>query len=284
MGNVMTSEEVARYRDRGIAFPFDAFSAQEAAEMRRKFEAAEARDGGALSPVSNRKPHLLMTWANDLIRDPRILDVVEDVLGPNILCWSSQFFAKNPGDPSFISWHQDATYWGLSTADVLTVWLALSPSTPASGCMQVVPGSHKQQVEHRDTFDANNMLSRGQEIAVEVRKEDVVDVVLQPGQFSMHNVLMFHGSEPNRSDDRRIGYAIRYIPTHVKQTIDSGDSATLVRGVDEYRHFIQDPRPQSDFHPDAVKFHREVFEARTKVLFAGAVQKGRRPDLADAKS
>ena len=99
-----------------------------------------------------------------------------------------------------MSWHQDGTYWGLSSPDVITAWIALTPSTPQSGCMKVVPGTHRSQVPHQDTFAADNLLSRGQEIAVQVNPADAVEIVLAPGEMSLHHVLIFHGSEPNRAD------------------------------------------------------------------------------------
>ena len=276
MPKVLTSTEALQYHDKGIHFPVTAFSATEAATLLQGFEAMEQRDGGRLSARTNKKPHLLVPWIADLIRNPKILDAVEDVLGPDILCWSSQFFAKDAHDPGYVSWHQDSTYWGLSTAEVVTVWLAFTPSTTQSGCLRVVPGSHKKQVEHRDTYNQTNMLSRGQEIAVDVRDEDAVDVVLQPGQFSMHNVMLFHGSEPNRADHRRIGYAIRYISTRVKQTVGAIDSATLVRGTDRFNHFEHELRPAGAFDDAAVEHHRFVTDRQAKVLFTGATQQGRR--------
>jgi hypothetical protein len=276
MGKVLNASEVENFRETGIQFPVNAFTESEVAGLLGRLEATEAHDGGRLAPHTNRKPHLLLPWANELIRHPRILDAVEDVLGPNLMCWSSQFFAKDAHDPAFISWHQDATYWGLSTTEVLTVWLALTPSTRESGCMQVVPGTHKGQVEHRDTFGESNMLTRGQEIAVEVRAEDVVNVILQPGQFSMHNVLLFHGSEPNRSSHRRIGYAMRFIPTHIKQTISASDSATLVRGVDSYGHFEHEPAPLAEFDPQAVAYHRAVVERQLSLVYNGAKEDSKR--------
>jgi chlorinating enzyme len=275
MGKILSDDEVKRYHDRGIHFPVPAFDANETAALLRGFEEVEAHDGGRMAPRNNKKPHLLVPWIADLVRNPKILDAVEDVLGPDIMCWSSQFFAKDAHDPGFISWHQDATYWGLSTKDVLTVWVALTPSTVQSGCMRVVPGSHKKQVEHRDTFEKTNMLSRGQEIAVDVREEDVVPVVLQPGQFSMHNVLLFHGSEPNRADHRRIGYAIRYIPPHVRQ-IKARDSAMLVRGTDRYGNFDVDPAPKRAFDEEAVAQHRMITDRQAAVMFKGAAQQGKR--------
>lgn len=275
MTHILSPDQVNRYRETGVHFPVTAFTAEEAGGLLRAFNELEAHDGGRLSPRTNKKPHLLAPWIADLVRDPRILDAVEDVLGPNILVWSSQFFAKKAHDPGYISWHQDATYWGLSSSEVLTVWLAFTPSTLENGCLRVVPGTHHSQVEHIDKFDEKNLLSRGQEIAVEVREEDVVNIELQPGQFSMHNVLLFHGSEPNRADYPRIGYAIRYIPTHIRQTVGAADSATLVRGVDTYNYFEHEERPQGYFDEAAVAHHRMVTDRQARVLFKGAARQGR---------
>ncbi len=149
------------------------------------------------------RSHVLFSWIDEMIRHPKILDAVEDLLGPDILCWNTSFFIKEARDPGFVSWHQDATYWGLSSSDVATAWVAMSPANKVSGCMKFVAGTHLKQVEHEDTFDKNNLLTRGQEIAVEVDEAQAVHVELKPGQASLHHVLLFHGSEPNRSDERR---------------------------------------------------------------------------------
>ncbi|MGH2604186.1 MAG: phytanoyl-CoA dioxygenase family protein, partial [Dehalococcoidia bacterium] len=163
------------------------------------------------------------------------------------------------------------TYWGLDQqGDVVTAWLALSPSTPESGCMRVVPGTHlREVVAHADTFGAHNMLSRGQEIAVEVDEDHAVDVVLQPGEMSLHHVKLVHGSNPNRSDDRRIGFAVRYLPTHVRQVIGEKDSAMLVRGVDSYHHFEPEIPPAADLDPAAIAQHTAVCERQAQILFRG---------------
>ena len=199
--------------------------------------AYEAKTGGPIKGEMRHKSHLLFPWINDLMRHPRVLDAVEDVLGPNLLVWSTSFFIKEARDPGFVSWHQDATYWGLSSPDVCTAWIALSPANKVSGCMKFIPGTHKEQVEHADTFHKDNLLTRGQEIAVEVDESKAIYAELKPGQASLHHVLLFHGSAPNQSDDRRIGLAIRYVPTHVRQAVGANDSATLVRGVDAHKNF-----------------------------------------------
>jgi len=259
------------YREQGFLFPLPALADSQVNSLRTKLEELEAQHGGKLPPHINRKPHLLLTWLNELIRDPRILDPVEKILGPDILCWGSGFFIKNPHDRACVTWHQDSTYWGLSSADVATAWVAFTPSTPENGCMRVVPETHTlQQLPHEDTFAPDNLLSRGQEIAVEVDESKAVDIVLEPGQMSLHHVLLVHGSEPNRSELRRIGFAIRYMPTRVKQLGALTDSATLVRGSDRYGHFLPEPAPQSDFHPDAVAFHAKMLAINDQILYRGA--------------
>jgi non-haem Fe2+, alpha-ketoglutarate-dependent halogenase len=145
----------------------------------------------------------------------------------------------------------------------------MSPANKVSGCMKFIAGTHQQQVRHEDTFDQNNLLTRGQEIAVDVDEDKAVYVELEPGQASLHHVLLFHGSEPNRSDDRRIGLAIRYIPTHLKQAVGQRDWATLVRGKDRFGHFLPAHVPKRDLEPEALAFHREVSEEQVRVLYRG---------------
>jgi ectoine hydroxylase-related dioxygenase (phytanoyl-CoA dioxygenase family) len=272
MANGLDPARLAAYREAGVVFPIPVLSAPEVADLRAKFDRLVAREGGTLTRVVNTRPHLILPWLDDLIRDPRVLDPVEGVLGPDILCWASGFFAKRPGDPAFVSWHQDATYWGLSSDEVVTAWIAFSPSTPRSGCMRVVPGSHRTRLEHADTFDADNLLSRGQEVAARVDEAAAVDVVLAPGEMSLHHVLIVHGSEPNRADDWRIGFTARYIPTRLRQLAPVKDTAMLVRGVDRFGHFEPEPRPKADFDPDAVAFHRAVRERLEAITGQGAAR------------
>ena len=271
MPKVLSDAQVARYHEAGYHFPLSALAADEATSLRTRYQSQAALIRGR----NNQKPHLLFTWIDHLIRSPAILDAVEDLLGPDLLCWSSQFFAKPAGDAGYVSWHQDATYWGLSSPEVTTAWVALSPSTVESGCMQVIAGTHTSQVAHEDKFDEKNLLSRGQEVTVQVDRSQAVNVELQPGEFSLHHVLLFHGSEPNRSTDARIGFAIRYVPTHVFQRSGTRESATLVRGVDRYGHFDPEQPPEADMHPDAVARHGAIIDRQLKILYAGARQRGK---------
>ena len=269
MPKVLNEAEVASYRRNGYHFPIDALSASEVADFRNKLEAYEAESGGPIKGEMRHRSHVLFAWIDEMIRHPKILDAVEDVLGPDILCWNTSFFIKEAHDPGFVSWHQDATYWGLSSSDVATVWIAMSPANKVSGCMKFVAGTHLKQVEHAVTFNKDNLLTRGQEIAVDVNEADAVHVELKPGQASLHHVLLFHGSEPNRSDDRRIGLAIRYIPTRLRQAVGQRDWATLVRGKDVYRNFEPAHVPKRDLEPEALAFHHMVSEEQVKVLYRG---------------
>ena len=275
MAAALTPEQVEDYRRRGCRFPLRAFSAEEAGGLLEKLRATEARLGGSLSGRMNQKPHLLLPWADAVVRHPAVLDAVEGVIGPDILCWSSQFFMKGAGDPSFVSWHQDGTYWGLSSPDVVTAWIAFTPSVPESGCMRVVPGTHLAPVPHTDTFAPDNLLSRGQEVAVEVPDGAAVDIVLQPGEMSLHHVLIVHGSERNMAGWPRIGFAVRYVPTHVRQLNGEKDSALLVRGTDRHGNFEHETPPEAELHPDALARHAAILDRQLAVLYRGAAQTGK---------
>ena len=240
MQKLLSKDEVRDYRDRGYHFPIDALSGGEVADFRRKLEDYEAESGGPIKAEMRHRSHVLFTWIDEMVRHPRILDAMEDLLGPDILCWNTSFFIKEARDPGFVSWHQDATYWGLSSSEVATAWIAMSPANKVSGCMKFIAGTHLQQVQHADTFDKNNLLTRGQEIAVDVDETKAIHVELKPGQASLHHGELFHASNPNRSTRRRCGLAVRYTHPGVKPI--PGANATsrhpiLLRGIDEPKHF-----------------------------------------------
>jgi len=268
--HVLSPTETAAFDRDGFHFPVRVFDTGQIASYRSRLEAFERRMGGPLGGQMRNKPHLLFTWADEIVRHPLILDAVEDVLGPNLLAWSSSFFTKEANDPAYISWHQDSTYWGLSDPDVVTAWIAFSDSVPENGCMRVMPGTHlMNQLPHTDTFAQNNLLTRGQEVQVPVDPAKAVDIALQPGEMSLHHVMLVHGSEPNTSDRRRIGFAIRYVPTYVRQTAGPRDSAMLVRGVDTYHHFDPEPRPKVDFGDAERAVHQRITEDAVKILYRG---------------
>ncbi|MBI1774593.1 MAG: phytanoyl-CoA dioxygenase family protein [Proteobacteria bacterium] len=267
MSTALSPADVARYNRDGYLFPIDVLEPAEVASARAKLEGFEAKLGHPLERPLIAMAHLYARFIDDIIRRPRILDPVESLIGPDILCWECAFLTKEPAAPSFFSWHQDAKYWGLEPYEILTAWVALSPSTRESGCMQVMTGSHIGALSpHRDTFAADNMLSRGQEMLVEVDASKCVDVALEPGQMSLHHVKIAHGSGPNRAKDRRIGLVIRYVPAHVRQTQGEGDTAMLVRGKDRYGHFEPQPRPEGDFTEAGFAAHKRIIDKRLGII------------------
>jgi chlorinating enzyme len=269
MPKILTEMQIEQFRRDGCVFPIRVMSEADALAIRSKLEDYEARSGGPLAGDLRHKTHLLFPWLADLVRNSRIVDAIEDLYGPNLLCWTTNFFIKEANNPAFVSWHQDSTYWGLSRPDVVTAWVALTPSNHANGAMTFIPGTHmSDQLEHRDTFAKNNLLTRGQEVAVDVDESKAVTIELRPGEISLHHVRLVHGSPANPSNDRRIGFAIRYIPTSVSQ-IAGEDSATLVRGVDTFHHFDPEPRPSSDMQPDFVALHRRITERNAQILYRG---------------
>jgi len=278
MGKILSESEIRAYDTGGYHFPVSVMSPEEAAGYRAKLEAFEAGLGKGQRSSRIQKLHLLLTWANELARHPRILDAVEDVLGPDLLCWQSSFFIKEPDAKGYVSWHQDSTYWGLSAPDVCTAWIALSPATLESGAMKVAPGTHTlPQLPHEDTFNPDNLLSRGQELKADIDRDNVVDMVLAPGEVSLHHILLAHASEPNRSNDRRIGMAVRYIKPHVRQITGVPDSAMLVRGEDRFGHFELESSPVSDMHPDAVALHQRIVRTREGFIYQGTEKGAHRP-------
>ncbi|MDM8166914.1 phytanoyl-CoA dioxygenase family protein [Roseovarius sp.] len=276
----LSPEDVARYRDDGYLHPIDIMSPDEARTLRAELETIETDwlDAGLPRPLSTYKrinAHCVLPMAHRVAADPRVLDVVEGILGPDILIWSAEFFIKEPRTTHIVSMHQDLTYWGFGAVEHLTTaWIALSPATPESGCMDFVRGSHKNPIlPHEDTYDENNLLSRGQEIRVDIADADRVPAILQPGQMSLHHGLMIHGSGPNTSDDRRIAMAIRYCSPEIAQQVSDRDYAILARGADRPGNFINFTPPCAPFTPASLALYDEIRQAQ-----AGALMKGARTD------
>jgi hypothetical protein len=271
MPKILSETAIAQYKQDGFYFPFPVLDTDQVAACRNELETFEASRGEPIGGALRNKSHLLFKWIDDLIRNEKILDAMEDLIGPDLLCWNTLFWVKEAGSQSFVSWHQDLRYWGLDTHDLITVWIALSPATTESGCMRVLPKSHMGDLlPHADEYQADNMLTRGQEISVEVDESLAVEMPLQPGEASVHNGRLAHASTANNSSDRRIGLSLHYAPTATKQVVGVWDSAALVRGEDHFGHFSHTPRITRDFDPAAVEFHERASTAVRDVLFTGA--------------
>ncbi len=262
----LSPEQLSKYEARGYHFPVPVLDDSEVADFRGDFdnfldynrarlkELPANKQGSVLSQT-----HTFLHWVYRIVSHPKVLDAVESLVGPNLLVWDSGWFTKMPGDKKYISWHQDATYWGLHPPKVTTAWVALSESTPENGCMRVVPGSHRERLlPQRETYAPDNALSRGQEIEAEVDEIRAVDLVLRPGEMSLHHIAIIHGSKANTSDKPRIGIAIRYLATDVVQDGSVRQFALLVRGKDEFGHFELIDPPQTD-DPSRTEIQQEAF-------------------------
>ena len=259
---------VDRYEKDGFYFPVRAISETEAAEHLAQVVEME-RAGEDRNRFLRTKAHLACRFIDDLARTPAILDCVERILGPDILLWGSSCFVKAPRSPTYVSWHQDLHYWGLDTTDEVSAWVALSESHEANGCMRFVPGSHRLgPIRHDDTFELDNLLTRGQELAMDVDEGEAVPVCLSPGEMSLHHGRMFHSSGPNTSNRWRAGIAIRYITPSTRQIVGVRDFAQLVRGEDRYGHFDELPRPRDDNDPAAMRRFDFVEGATQSIFFS----------------
>ncbi len=273
--NDIASTLALDYARDGFVFPVDILTPGEARALRDDLEAGEAALANDTTKRSLLRgyPARLLPSFYDLVRHPKMVAAATAVLGPDVMVWGSGLFIKEANTPHYVSWHQDLTYWGLNTAEEVTLWVALSPATVESGCMRFVPGTHREQiVPHTDKFGEENLLTRGQELAVEVNEADAVDVVLQPGQASVHHGHLFHASGPNTTGDRRIGAAIRYIVPSMKARSGPETEMFLVAGEDRYGHFtlVDGPKErmaEADFARVAADSAR-----RNNILFEGAAQ------------
>lgn len=274
-----TTAQVDQYWQDGFLFPIPVVAPDTAAGWRATFEQME-RDWLAADlplPLNSYKrlnAQCVMPLATEIATHPAILDVVEAVLGPDVLLYAVEFFVKEPNTTAMVAMHQDLTYWGMGAIDgLLTAWVPLSPATPASGCMDFVAGSHKHAIlPHDDKDDANNLLSRGQEVAVEIAPEDKVAIELHPGQMSLHHGLTIHGSGPNTSDDRRIAAVIRYLRPDVAQEHGQGDYAIPVRGQDTLGNFTHYTPATTWFAPEDLARHADIRDHQNKTMLAGAAK------------
>jgi len=273
--NYIRPLDLRAYRERGYDFPIRVTPRAGPAALHGRFLeyiAGHSEQLQALAPRDQYAPlsetHVSLRWVYGMVSDSNVLDAVEAILGPDLLVWSSRWFSKLPGEKTFVSWHQDATYWGLHPPHVTTAWVALSDSTRENGCMRVIPGTHLDPLlPQNDTYHPDNALSRGQEIAVAVDESLAVDIVLAPGEMSMHHIGIVHGSEANTSGKPRIGLAVRYITPDVRQDGVDRPTGMLVRGRDRFGNFeLLDP-PESDVDSRAAALQQAIVgKVRTSIM------------------
>ena len=230
----LTQEQVASFRHDGFLFPIPALTPEEIATCLAGLHRLEADLGCPVAEADVKwRSHAYAhsPWFNDLIRHPRILDAIEDVIGPDILVWTSTFFIKEPNSPTFAAWHQDGTYFGLEPHEQVCAWVALTDATAEAGCMEMLSsGGAPRQLHHAALGLAHSINRAGQTITEPFDDTSPVAMALPAGSFSLHHELAVHRSAPNRAAHRRVGIGLNYLPTHVRVNSPVRLKAMLVRG------------------------------------------------------
>ena len=258
MPKLLSASQVEAYARDGYVSPIDVLSAEEVRAFRDDLEDWEKQRGQTIDFPEKSKSYLLFNWADQLVHHPRILDAVEDVIGSDILVYHSTLFLKEANTPAYVRWHQDSTYFYLSPHLHVTAWVALSDASIAAGCMQVLPGSHQWGAfEHDDKPEPMNMIRRGQGISDRFDDAKGAFIPVGPGQMSLHHTDLVHASGANETNDRRLGFAISYIPAHVKPIGSVKPSALCVRGR-SHGHFLEEQRMQHALSVESFKAHADA--------------------------
>ena len=270
MPKVLTESQVAGYERDGFVSPVPVMSAGEAAEFGARME--NARVAGALQGIGETKFYLRFAWVHALATRPSLLDAVEDLIGPDIMLYHNTYWSKEGGDPGYVSWHQDNTYFGHDPCEVLTAWVAITPATVESGCMEFLPGTHKlgQLPLRTPDIGGANLLSSGQTSDIDPSSIESVPAVLAAGEASIHHAFLVHGSRPNRAAYRRMGITLIYHPPGLRQFGTGRTSALLVRGEDRFNNFDHERPPKPGQNAEAIAHHREAVSLyRAKVSELG---------------
>lgn len=269
----LTEDQVRRYREDGFVSPVPVMGRAEAHALRAELETVEAAQGHPMRFPQKSKPHLLYRWADEIAHHPAVLDAVEDLIGPDILCFHATLWTKEAHQPAFVLWHQDGRYFELDPPVQVTAWVALSDAPVEAGAVEVLPGTHRLgPLDHVDDPSEMNLIRRGQGIRGRFDDASGVFMPLAAGEMSLHDTHVVHRSGPNRTGDRRIGLGLSFVPTSVRQTGAGGLTALLVRGEDRHGHFVPERRLDRQGSPASVAAHAAAVEAFKRSQDAGAAR------------
>ena len=271
----LSSNQLKQYEDEGFVSPINIFSKDKAKEIRNEIELIENKTPNELKNSGRYNAHLISPLLDEVTHNSKILDAVQSLIGENILVCGTTLFIKNPNEKGFVSYHQDAKYIGLEPHNWVTAWVAITDSNEKNGCMRMWSGSHKDNLrDHDQKFNKGNLLTRGQTVK-NVPKGETAPLVLEAGQMSLHHPTVVHGSELNKSNDRRIGFVIQsYIGTNVKQVLGK-NSVQLARGVDKYNYHIQIGRPQSLLDTKDIELKKKENDNLQEIFYKGSDKKGK---------
>ena len=270
----LSSNQLKQYEDEGFVSPINIFTKKKAKDIRNEIELIENKMPGELEKSGRYNAHLISPLLDEVTHNSKILDAVESIIGKNILVCGTTLFVKNPNEKGFVSYHQDAKYIGLEPYNWVTAWVAITDSNENNGCMRMWSGSHEDNLkEHDQNFNEGNLLTRGQTVR-NVPKEKTTPLILKAGQMSLHHPTVVHGSDLNKSDDRRIGFVIQsYIGTNVKQILGK-NSVQLARGIDEFNYHEKIERPKSLLNKNDLKTKKKENDNLQDIFYKGSSKKG----------
>ena len=271
----LSSNQLKQYKDEGFVSPIDIFSTERASEIRKEIELIEEKIPGELNKTGRYNSHLISPLLDEVTHDFKILDAVQSIIGENILVCGTTLFIKDPNEKGFVSYHQDAKYIGLKPYNWVTAWVAITDSNEHNGCMRMWSGSHKDDLKYHDQmFNEGNLLTRGQTVKnVPINK--TTPLILKAGQMSLHHPTVVHGSDLNKSNDRRIGFVIQsYIGTSVKQILGE-NSVQLARGIDKFNYHKIIGRSKLLMDKNDLEIKKKENEKLQKIFYAGSQKKGK---------
>ena len=271
----LTTKQIKDYEDNGFVAPIDVLTLDEAEEIRQEIEKIEKRWPNELVGLGRNYAHMISPVFDKVCHNSKILDAVESIIGKDILVGGTTLFIKDPDNKVFVSWHQDAKYIGFEPHNWVTAWLAVTDASEENGCMRMWAGTHKEKIrKHKDTFNESNLLTRGQTVP-NIPLEKTVPNELKAGQLSLHHPMIVHGSTPNRSKNRRIGFVIQsYIGANVDQIIGKV-YVQQARGTDTFKYHEHTKRPVELMSKKDVALRNKANEELSKIFYSGAKEKGK---------
>ena len=271
----LSSDQLNQYKEKGFVAPVDVLTFDEAKQIRFEIENIERQWPNELEGLGRNYVHMLSPLLDEVCHNSKILDAVESIIGKNILICGTTLFIKNPNQKGFVSFHQDAKYIGLEPHNWVTAWIAVTDANEENGCMRMLSGSHKKELqEHYQKFDEDNLLTRGQTIE-NVPLDKTTPIVLKAGQMSLHHPTIVHGSGINRSNDRRIGFVVQsYIGSDVDQVLGK-IYVQQARGNDIYKFHEHTVRPKKLMDAKHVQIRKKANEELSKIFYKNSTKKGK---------
>ena len=271
----LNESQLKDYDDHGFVAPITILSSEEVAKIKEEIENIEKKWPDELVGLGRNNVHYISPIFDQVCHNSKILDAVESIIGKDILVGGTTLFIKDPDKKGFVSWHQDAKYIGFEPYNWVTAWLAITDANEENGCMRMWSGSHKEKIkDHKDTYDENNLLTRGQTVQ-NVPIEKTTPNILKAGQLSLHHPMIVHGSGPNKSNQRRIGFVIQsYIGTNVDQVLGK-IFVQQARGKDTFKYHEYAKRPVDLMSKKDIEFKNKANEELAKIFYKDAKKVGK---------